>query len=292
MLKKFSICAISFLLIIIFGCSSALAAEVSEGESRVTIGADLTAEQRAQIYKDFNLSQGDVPELLVTNQEERFYLEGIAPENKIGSAALSCVYIQILEKGEGLNISLHNINWCSESMYRNALITAGITDASVMISAPFPVSGTAALTGIYKAYEDITGEKLDESAKKAAASELVITGDLAEAIGSVDATQLVNELKSILDQTQSMTDDEVRAEISAIAKDLGVDVSDSQIEQLLHLCRELEGLDTEELQERLETIVGAIDSAKKVDTFFSKLGKDIQGFFQSIGNFFSNLFKK
>ena len=174
-------------------------------------------------------------------------------------------------------------------MYRNALITAGITDASVMISAPFPVSGTAALTGIYKAYEDITGEKLDESAKKAAASELVITGDLAEAIGSVDATQLVNELKGILDQTQDMTDDEVRAEI---AKDLGVEVSDSQIEQLLRLCRELEGLDTEQLQRRLESIVGAIDSAKKVDTFFSKLGKDIQNFFQSVGDFFSNLFKK
>ena len=292
MLKKFSICAISFLLALMLGCTPVLAAEVAEGESRVAIGADLTAEQRAQIYKDFDLSAGDVPELLVTNQEERLYLEGIAPENKIGSVALSCVYIQTLEEGEGLNISLHNVNWCSENMYRNALITAGITDASVMISAPFPVSGTAALTGIYKAYEDITGEKLDESAKKAAASELVITGDLAEAIGSVDATLLVNELKGILDQTQNMTDDEVRAEISAIAKDLGVEVSNSQVEQLLRLCRELEGLDTDQLQERLESIVGVIDSAKKVDTFFSKLGKDIQNFFQSVGDFFSNLFKK
>jgi len=292
MLKKFSICAISFLLAIMLGCAPVLATEVAEGESRVAIGADLTAEQRAQIYKDFDLAAGDVPELLVTNQEERLYLEGIAPENKIGSVALSCVYIQTLEEGEGLNISLHNVNWCSENMYRNALITAGITDASVMISAPFPVSGTAALTGIYKAYEDITGQKLDESAKKAAASELVITGDLAEAIGSVDATLLVNELKGILDQTQNMTDDEVRAEISAIAKDLGVEVSDSQVEQLLRLCRELKGLDTDQLQERLESIVGVIDSAKKVDTFFSKLGKDIQNFFQSVGDFFSNLFKK
>lgn len=292
MLKKFSICAISFLLAIMLGRAPVSAAEVAEGESRVAIGADLTAEQRAQIYKDFDLSAGDVPELLVTNQEERLYLEGIAPENKIGSVALSCVYIQTLEEGEGLNISLHNVNWCSENMYRNALITAGITDASVMISAPFPVSGTAALTGIYKAYEDITGQKLNESAKKAAASELVITGDLAEAIGSVDATLLVNELKGILDQTQNMTDDEVRAEISAIAKDLGVEVSDSQVEQLLRLCRELEGLDTDQLQERLESIVGVIDSAKKVDTFFSKLGKDIQNFFQSVGDFFSNLFKK
>ena len=88
-----------------------------------------------------------------------------------------------------------------------------------------------------------------------------------------------------------MTDDEVRSEIRSIAKDLGVEVTDAQVEQLLGLCRELEGLDTEELQKRLESIAGIIDSAQKVDTFFSKLGKDIQKFFKSIGDFFSNLFQ-
>ena len=78
MFKKLSMCAISFLLIVLLGCSPVLAAELAEGESRVAIGADLTAEQRAQIYKDFDLSEGDAPELIVTNQEERLYLEGIA----------------------------------------------------------------------------------------------------------------------------------------------------------------------------------------------------------------------
>ena len=125
-----------------------------------------------------------------------------------------------------------------------------------MISAPYPVSGTAALTGIYKAYEDVTGEKLDESAKKAAANELFITGALAETIGSTDATLLVNELKGILDQTQNMTDDEVHKEIHSLAKSLGIQVTDSQIEQLVGLCRELEGLDTQQLQEHLESIAG------------------------------------
>lgn len=289
-LRKVYLFITSLLLAIMLGISSVFAASIPEGESRVAMGANLDEQQRARIYKDFDLVEGDVKELSVTNQEERAYLEGVAPESKIGNVALSCVYIKTLEQDSGLNISLHNINWCSENMYRNALITAGIVDASVMISAPFPVSGTAALTGIYKAYEDITGEKLDESAKKAAANELVITGDLAEAMGSVDATQLVNELKGILDQTKDMTDDEVRSEIRKIAKDLGVEITDSQVEQLLGLCRELEGLDTEELQKRLESIVGTIESVQKVDTFFSKLGKDIQTFFKSIGNFFSNLF--
>ena len=119
------------------------------GQSRVVIGANLDDDQIVQIYKDFGVERGTVPEIIVTNGEERAYLEGLVSEGKIGSVALSCVYITTKEDGAGLTLSTKNINWCSEEMYRNALTTAGIKDADVMVSAPFPVSGTAALTGIY-----------------------------------------------------------------------------------------------------------------------------------------------
>lgn len=289
-MRKIAFFVVSLIFAFSSGLSSALAEEIAEGKARVVMGADLDEEQRAQIYRDFSLAEGDIQGLTITNQEERAYLEGIAPEDKIGNLALSCVYIRTLEENSGLTITLHNINWCSENMYRNVLVTAGITDASVMISAPYPVSGTAALTGIYKAYEDVTGEKLDESAKKAAANELFITGALAETIGSTDATLLVNELKGILDQTQNMTDDEVHKEIHSLAKSLGIQVTDSQIEQLVGLCRELEGLDTQQLQEHLKSIAGTVDSAQKTNAFFSALEKNIQNFFTNIGTFFSNLF--
>ena len=60
-----------------------------------------------------------------------------------------------------------------------------------------------------------------------------------------------------------MTDDEVHKEIHNLAKSLGIQVTDSQIEQLVGLCRELEGLDTQQLQEHLESIAGTVDSAQK-----------------------------
>ena len=119
------------------------------GQSRVAIGANLDEAQIEQVYADFGLQRGSVSELTVTNADERAYLEGLVSEKKIGSVALSCVYITTLEPGSGLSISSKNINWCTNEMYTNALTTAGITDAEVMITAPFAVSGTAALTGIY-----------------------------------------------------------------------------------------------------------------------------------------------
>ena len=266
----------------------ALADEV--GEERVTMGADLTDRQREAVYKDFGIEEGSVTELTVTNDEERSYLEGLVPDGKIGSVAISCIYIKTLPAGSGMTVEIHNINYCTEDMYINALTTAGITDAQVIVSAPFPVSGTGALTGAYKAYEDITGNSLSSLAKSAGAEELVVTGELAEYIGSDDATQMINELKSMLDKTQGMTDDQVRSEIKKLATMYNVSLTDAQIEQVLSLVRKLEGLDADQLQEQLVGIAKAAQTANKVGEVTSKVFDDVKGFFSAVGNFFSGVF--
>ncbi len=263
---------------------------VDSGEERVTMGADLTDRQREAVYQDFGIEEGAVKELTVTNDEERSYLEGLVPDGKIGSVALSCIYIKTLDEGSGLSIELHNINYCTEDMYINALTTAGISDASVIVSAPFPVSGTGALTGAYKAYEDITGKSLSNLAKAAGAEELVITGELAEYIGSEDATQMINELKSMLDKTQSMTDDEVRVEIQKLADMYNVALTSAQLEQVLSLVRKLEGLDADQLQKQLVGIAKAAETANKANEVASVVYEDVKGFFASVGNFFSGVF--
>lgn len=128
-------------------------------------------------------------------------------------------------------------------MYISALATAGITDAKVVVAAPFEVSGTAALTGVYKAYEDMTGKKLDDVAKLVSTQELTITGELANEIGTMDSTSIVNDLKLMLDETKNMTDDQIKQEIIEIAKQYNVTLTDAQINQLITLCRSLEKLD-------------------------------------------------
>lgn len=282
---------IAILLVVVLTVSlGAACAFADSGEKRAVIAADLSDAEVEQIYRDFGIERGSVTELRVTNADEREYLEGLVSDQKIGNVALSCVYIETLEKGDGLQMSIMNIKWCTEQMYQNALATAGISDAVVKISAPHPVTGTAALTGIYKAYEDITGEKLDQNAKEVAAEELIVTGELADLIGSEEATQIVNELKNILDETQTMSDEEVRSEIRRIADDYNVTISDSQVEQLLKLVRSLEGLDVEQLKEKISGFASTLETANKVSDSISKIGEKISVFFKSIGSFFQNLF--
>ena len=252
------------------------------GEARVAIGANLDSEQIAAVYSDFGIERGVIPEITVTNENERQYLEGLVDDKKIGHKAISCVYITILDDGSGLNVSTKNINWCTEQMYKNALTTAGITDADVKVTAPIAVSGTAALTGIYKAYEDITGNSLSSLAKMVGAEELIVTGQLAEYIGSDEATALINELKGILDITETMSDADVKKEIKKLADQYNVQVTDEQIEQLLKLCRQLEKLDINQLKEKLVSITNTVEKAMtakdKVAKTVTTITEKITGF--------------
>src|SRR5690606_28961916 len=121
--------------------------------------------------------------ITVTNEEEHKYLGDYIPKAQIGSKAISSSKIQIEKKGSGLEVQTNNINWVTDEMYLNALMTAGVKDANVYVTAPFEVSGTAALTGLIKAYEVSTDKAIPEDVKQVANQELVETAKLGDKIG-------------------------------------------------------------------------------------------------------------
>ena len=245
---------ITILLIIVMAVGMIVPAYAENIQSRAVIGADLTDDQIAAVYNAVGIKRGDAIELRVTNGEERQWLQGYVDESLIGTRSISCVYVELLPEGSGMDVTTSNITWCTGEMYISALATAGITDARIIVASPFEVSGTAALTGVYKAYEDMTGKKLDDLAKLVSTQELTITGELANEIGGMDSTSIVNDLKLMLDETQKMTDDEIRAEIIDIAGRYNVSLTNTQIQQLIDLCRSLEGLDADSLKARVEEV--------------------------------------
>ena len=281
---------VSVLLVCALLAGAVPALAVDAGEARAVIGANLTEEQIAAVYENFGIERGDVTELRVTNADERKYLEGYVDESIIGTNSISCVYIEVLKEGEGLEVTTSNINWCTSQMYVSALATAGITDAKIIVAAPFEVSGTAALTGVYLAYEDITGKELDETAKLVSTQELTLTAELAEQIGSYDSVEIVNELKLLLAETKNMTDDELRAEIVSIASDLGVTLTDTQINQLISLCRSLEKLDPDQLKEKVESVQNTIAKLGQAKEKVAGFIEGVKNVWNSVVNFFKNLF--
>ena len=279
----------SVFLILLLLLSMPLAAHAESTQSRAVIGADLEAQQVQDVYNMFGVRRGDVIELTMTNAEERRYLEGYVDDSIIGTRSISCVYVELLPAGSGMSVTTSNITWCTGEMYISALATAGITDARIIVAAPFEVSGTAALSGVYKAYEDMTGMKLDDLAKAVSTQELTITGDLAKEIGSMDSMSIVNELKLMLNETQKMSDQEIRQAIIEIAARYNVSLTDPQINQLISLCRSLEGLDPEQLKQRVEEVQGTLQKVSEAKTKVVGFAQTVKKVVDSVTGFFNRI---
>lgn len=295
-MKKRIISAILAVIMVlgVFGAASSAFA-MDEGDWRVVIGADLTEEERAEVFSIFGIVEDGLDArrvLTVTNDEEKFYFGGKLPANEIGRRAISSIFIRALPEGSGIDISTHNISYCTEDMYKSVLATVGITDAKIIVAAPRAVSGTAALTGIYKAYESLTGSIISEYAKMAGVEEMLTTGELAEMIGSDEATEVIIELKKILDVTQTMSDDEVKSSIRSIADDNDVELDETQVGQILTLARTLEGLDVEQIRQRALGLANAASGWEKFTEGVKQVIGDIGQFFKDVAEFLRGVFDK
>jgi uncharacterized protein YpuA (DUF1002 family) len=177
-----------FLIVIMTIGSATVFADAVVGDVIVSLGDDLTEKEKEAILEEFDPLE-NATMIVTTNAEEHKYLGDVVPAGKIGNNAISSVMITYTEKGSGLKVDTSDkITYITDNIYTNALITAGVEDADIKITAPKNASGTAALTGIMKAYEISTGEVIDDDIKKVANEEMIRTAELGEQIGDEKAS--------------------------------------------------------------------------------------------------------
>ncbi|WP_309087599.1 DUF1002 domain-containing protein [Domibacillus sp.] len=261
---------------------TAVSADSTPGDTMVTLGENLTPAQKEKVLEEMNVS-ADVQTITVSNAEEHKYLGEYIPKAQIGTKAISSSKITTTESGSGLNVETQNISWVSKEMYTNALSTASVKDADIFITAPFEVSGTAALTGIIKAYETTTGEKIPEEQKQVANEEMVTTAKLGEDIGQEDATQLIERIKEEVAAQNPQTLQEIKVIVNNISNELNITLTDAQTDQLAGLFNKMKDLNI-----NWDQVNSQIDKAKEQwDSF--KNSEEGQGFLQSIIDFLQSI---
>lgn len=230
-------------------------ADAVEGDTIVSLGENLTEQQKNDM-----LAELEVPEnaktITVSNQEEHDYLGEFIPKAQIGSRAISSASITMGAKYSGLDVQTNNITWVTDEMYINALTTAGVKDAAIRISAPFDVSGTAALTGIMKAYEATTNKEIPEEIKKAANEEMVRTAQLGDSIGADNAAALMGKVKEEIAKNEPKTEADLRALIEQVAAELGITLTDAELDRLVEFFNGLKAMDIDwnQVKEQLSEI--------------------------------------
>ena len=273
------------ILLVVLHIMSLSTVALADAATVVSLGANLDEKQKSEIMALFGVTSDEVIMLEVTNQEERDYLGGLVSDEKIGKRAMSSAYVEILKDGEGISVETHNINWVTKEMYANAMVTAGVENARVIAAAPFKVSGTAALTGIMKAFEEATGEELSEEAKKTANEEMVTTGELGDDIGQDEAASLVQEIKERIIKEKITDPEQIKKIIIDIAADLNITITQEHIDKLAELMERISKLDlsVENISKQLENINKGLEKVKDTINqnkgFFQKILDAIKGFF-------------
>lgn len=264
----------------------------------IAFGADLNAKEKKEVLKQLGITEAELADyetIEVTNADEHEYLDEYLAASVIGTRALSSVMIEEADAGSGIEVETHNISFCTEEMYMNALVTAGIEDAKVTVAGPFNISGTAALVGAMKAYGIMTGEEVSADQSDAAMNELVLTGELGEEIGMEQAAEFVATLKGkVLSEDLSSTEDIVAA-IDETAEQFGVTISEGTRTQMVSLMQKIGGLDLN-LDSIKDQVKGVYDKIKdmgidlddasglldKIGDFFAKIWEAIVGFFKGL----------
>ena len=262
----------------------------------VSLGADLSANDRAIVLKLLGVTEDDLKNYTVTtitNADEHKYLDSYLSKSVIGTRALSSVLVKGKTDGSGIKVTTYNITYCTTGMYQNALATAGIEDAEIVVAGPYNISGTAALVGAIKSYENMTGETVSQENVDTATNELVVTGKLAESVGDSDkAEQLVGAVKEQVvegSDNGKKLKEEIGNVVDQAAQEMDVQLSDEDRQEIVALMDKIKGLDidVDSLKEQAKDLYDKIDDlGLKLDWNQEK----VQGFFSKIIEFFKNLF--
>ena len=241
----------------------------------VTLGADLTQDQKDTMMRYFKTDARQVQILTITNQDEREHLGDYIPLEQIGTRTLSCAYVKPTQSG-GIKVRTANLNYVTGNMIANALSTAGVTNCEAVAACPYEVSGTGALTGVIMAYESASGQKLDSTKKDLATKEVVVTGDLAQQVGNDNATNIINQAKLQIIGDNIQNADEIYNIVNNIAVQNNVTLSQEEMETIVALLQEIaqQSYDIEQMKETLENIQQNLDKEAADDPVLDGTAQD------------------
>ena len=249
-------------------CSMCLAVSspvpaMADGTKVVTLGADLTQDQKNTMMNYFKADSSQVQVITVTNQDERALLGNYVPSEQIGTRTLSCAYVKPTQSG-GIKVRTANLNYVTCNMIATALSTAGVNNCEVVAACPYEVSGTGALTGVMKAYESASGQALDSTKKDLAAKEVVVTGDVAQQVGQDNATNIINQAKLQIIGDNIQNADEIYNIVNNIAVQNGVTLTQDELDTIVSLLQQIaqQNYDIQEMKKTLEDIQQNLEDSK------------------------------
>ncbi|WP_235070106.1 DUF1002 domain-containing protein [Turicibacter sp. TJ11] len=272
--------------------------EYRQGEI-LSFGSSLTKNEEANLREYFGVSD-DMKAIYVDNETAIKQL-GLAPnalDNYTGGW-YSSAYVKLTSEG-GVQVNSKNVSLVTNEMFTNALITSGILNCEVIVSAPFMVTGESALAGILAGAEEIMGESLSEENKVVAQEEIDTTLEIADEIlndeeneitdkgdSSTIASGIINDIKEqVIKDSPNST--QIGQIIINVTNNYGVELSEETQARVQSLMEDVNDLDIEynDIKDTMQNIGNSISESLK------EAGIKLQesGLLEKIGDWMSDFF--
>lgn len=311
-MKKFITLLTAMLLSVVAMISFTKPVLADDDTPVVTLGTSLTDAQKQGTLKTLTapLNGGNYQTITVTGSDLVKYLNPSGDNFTTSSGVWSSAMIQKTSSGSGINVKIldydgkNNITIITANQYKNAALTAGISDANIYVTSAIPIDGSGALAGVYAAYAK-NGNALNQKQVNAAQDEMNtlsgITQDNKNKKGYSDA-QLNNAVagakNEMAKQGQNITDSQIRDIVNnqININHLGDTINNNQKNQIVNLLIEIRdsgALKDGNFKQQASKLSSQIQNGAK--NIFNKFNTQenrnwLQNLWDQIVKFFSGLF--
>lgn len=175
------------------------------GESSLVVTYGETTynnEEYKKTVEDYFSNEGydlnNVQEEIITSYDVNEISKNITSKTYNENQIFSCAFLD-LNSGDDINVDVDKskITTVTESMYKSALNSSGITKGHVIVTSPTTATGESALAGILKSYEAATGTQIPTEVKDAANNEIYSQSEVVNNsnVSADDVANLVTEAK-------------------------------------------------------------------------------------------------
>ncbi|MGI6564225.1 MAG: DUF1002 domain-containing protein [Methanosphaera sp.] len=179
-----------------------------------------------------NLDLNHVKQTVITADDVNKISGDISHKTYNSNQVLSCAMVDLNTNDDiQVDVDKSKITTVTESMYKSALNSSGITKGHVIVTSPTTATGESALAGVMKSYETATGKEIPSDLKDAANNEIYTESQVVNNTNASadDVANLVSQAKEQASQQNTTDNQTITNIVNNVASNNNINLSNNDV---------------------------------------------------------------
>ncbi|MDD6534433.1 MAG: DUF1002 domain-containing protein [Methanosphaera sp.] len=180
-------------------------------------------------------SLSNVKDTIITANDVNKITSDISGRTYNENQILSCAMVDLNKKGSlKVDVDDSKITLVTESMYKSALNSSGISEGYVVVTSPTTATGESALAGVMKSYEKASGKEIPDELKDAANKEIYTQTQVVNEsnVSADDVADVVSEAKQKAAEENTTDKNTIINIITNITENKNINITNSSVDNI------------------------------------------------------------